>query len=170
MKVYSLVLKNATPVFNAMLGPSFKEGYQLSQPGLIEVPLPEDNAEAMQIVFNVIHGRNNAVSETLDAGMLLQVTIIADKYDYYVPLTFAMRAWLKCMSPTTPEEAWTLAMVALLLRKQESFADAISALVLHHSGTYLGLTNLYKELPDQTMQPRLAGMFCPFSTSTASNK
>lgn len=47
LKVHSLVLKNASPVFNVMLGPSFKEGYQLSQPGLTEIPLPEDNAEAI---------------------------------------------------------------------------------------------------------------------------
>lgn len=43
----------------------------------------------------------------LDAGMLLQVTIIADKYNCQVPLTFAMKAWLNCMSTTDPEEVWT---------------------------------------------------------------
>jgi hypothetical protein len=157
LKVYSLLVKNASAVFNVMLGPAFKEGHQLTQPGLTEILLPEDNAEAMQIVFNIIHGRNDAVSETLDAGMLLQVTIIADKYDCYVPLKFAMKAWLSRMSTTHPEEAWTLTMTALILRRQEPFGQATSALILHHSGSYLGLTKLFKELPDQSVQLRLAG-------------
>ncbi|KAK7224040.1 hypothetical protein V2G26_012043 [Clonostachys chloroleuca] len=42
LRVYSLVLTNASTVFNAMLGPQFKEGHQLAQPGLTEIELPEE--------------------------------------------------------------------------------------------------------------------------------
>ncbi|CAI6089262.1 unnamed protein product [Clonostachys chloroleuca] len=156
LRVYSLVLTNASTVFNAMLGPQFKEGHQLAQPGLTEIELPEDNAEAIEIVFNIIHGRNDRVSDTLDPGELLQVAIIIDKYDCLIPLAFAMKLWLKSVSITDPVQMWTLAMVGVVLRREEMFAEATSALVLNYTETYLSLTNMHGELPDPMIQLRIA--------------
>ncbi|CAH0019546.1 unnamed protein product [Clonostachys rhizophaga] len=142
LRVYSLVLTNASTVFNVMLGPHFKEGHQLAQTGLTEIELPEDNAEAVEIVFNIIHGRNDRVSDTLDPDKLLQVAIITDKYDCLVPLAFAMKLWLKSVSAADPVQMWALAMVGVILRREETFAEAASALILNSSETYLSLTNI----------------------------
>lgn len=149
---------NASPVLKAMLGPYFKEGHRLVQPGLTEIELPEDNAEAVETVFNIIHGRNDRVRETLDPDRLLQVAIAVDKYDCLVPLMFVMNTWLNCVSISNPVQMWALVMVAVVLRKQETFAEATSALVLNYSGPYLDLTNMYVALPDSITQLRIAGL------------
>ncbi len=65
LRVYSLFVKTASPVLNAMLRPNFEEGQQLAKTGSAEIALPEDNAEAIETIFNVIHGRNDKVRESL---------------------------------------------------------------------------------------------------------
>lgn len=107
LKVYSLFLTTASPVFNAMLSPSFKEGSQLAQPGSSEIELPEDNAEAIEIVFNVIHGHNNMVEDKLGSETLLQVAKIVDKYDCFNSLAFAIQTWLKWTNAKSTLSAYT---------------------------------------------------------------
>jgi BTB/POZ domain len=75
LKAYSLVLKSASKVFSAMLGPKFSEGQRLDENESTEIDMPEDDAEAMEIMLNVIHGRNNAVHDGLDASQILRVAI-----------------------------------------------------------------------------------------------
>ncbi|KAH7304156.1 hypothetical protein B0I35DRAFT_401473 [Stachybotrys elegans] len=139
LKVYSIFVMTASPVFNAMLGPNFMEGHRLIRSGQTEVELPEDNADAMEIVLNVIHGRNDRVQRTLSPGEVLKVAVISDKYDCSTSLAFAIRTWLDDYTSTTdPGEMWILAMAALALSKQDEFAKMTSALVFHHAGSYLG--------------------------------
>lgn len=160
LKVHSLFLTNAAKVFQAMLGPHFKEGHQLAQPGLTEIELPEDDTEAIETVFNIIHGRNNKVSDTLNLDELLQVAIIIDKYECHIPLTFALKLWLSSVSTTDPVQMCTLAMVGVVLRNQATFADATSALILNHYESYLSLVNMQGNIPvlDPITQLRIAGM------------
>ncbi|RMJ15735.1 hypothetical protein CDV36_004568 [Fusarium kuroshium] len=47
VRVHSAIMKNASPVFAAMLGPHFKEGHALREGGC-EIPLPEDDGVAAQ--------------------------------------------------------------------------------------------------------------------------
>lgn len=158
LKVSSLLLTNASPVFKAMFGPYFNEGHQLAQPGLTEIELPDDDARAAEHVFNIIHGRNDQVPEKLDADELFQVTLMADKYDCLVSLSFALESWLNRMDTEDPLQSWTMAMVALVLSQREAFATATSALVLNQVGPYYTLTRIYGEFPDMTLQLRTAGM------------
>ncbi len=37
-----------------MLGPSFKEGKQLSEQGTLDLPLPDDNGEDMAIICDIL--------------------------------------------------------------------------------------------------------------------
>lgn len=157
LKVHSLILKNASPVFNAMLGPHFAEGQQLAQPGLAEIELPEDNAEAVEIVFNIFHGRNDKVPEAIDSDQLLSVIVIIDQYDCLAPLKFAVKTWLDYISTTDPMQAWAVAMVAIVLHRQEKFAEATSVLVLNHSGSFLNLTSAQRTHPNLEVQLRVAG-------------
>jgi hypothetical protein len=68
LRAYSLVLKSASSVFNAMLGPRFSEGQRLDDNESTEIDMLEDDAEAMEIMLNVIYGCNNAIHESLDAS------------------------------------------------------------------------------------------------------
>ena len=91
LKAYSLVLKSASRVFGAMLDGRFSEGQRLDDNGSTEIHMPDDDAEAMEIMLNVIHGRNNAVHDGLDASQILRVAITADKFDCKVALAFAIK-------------------------------------------------------------------------------
>jgi hypothetical protein len=72
-----------------------------------------------------------------------------------------MKLWLKSVSAADPVQMWALAMVGVILRREETFAEAASALILNYSETYLSLTNMCGELPDQIIQLRIAGMSIP---------
>ncbi len=158
MRVYSLFVKAASPVLNAMLRLNFEEGQQLAKTGSAEIALPEDNAEAIETIFNVIHGRNDKVRETLTPDELLQIAIASDKYDCFVSLTFAIRVWLSRKGVSDPEELWALAMAACLFREREAFAKAISALVFNHAGSYIDLSRKHEAVMDPIMLLNTAGM------------
>ncbi|KAM0323548.1 hypothetical protein ACHAQA_008829, partial [Verticillium albo-atrum] len=158
LRVHSLFVTTASKVFKAMLCHNFKEGQQLAEQGSIEVALPEDNADAIEIVFNIIHGRNNMVREILAPGELLQVAIICDKYDCTVSLTFAIQAWLSRHSSGDSADQWTLAMAALVLRTEERFEAATKSLIFDHAGSYGELARRHEESLDPVMQLRTAGM------------
>ena len=81
LRVYSL-FKDTSKYFNALLGPHFSEGQNLGNKSLTEIPLLDDNAEAMAIIFNIIHGRNSVVRESPDPDEILQIAIAADKFDW----------------------------------------------------------------------------------------
>ena len=70
LKTY-LVLKSASRVFSALLGPRFSDGQRLDDNKSTEIDMLEDDAEAMEIMLNVIHGCNNAVHDGLDASRIL---------------------------------------------------------------------------------------------------
>ena len=165
IRAYSLLLKNASPVFKAMLAPSFKEGHQLAQAGSTEIELPEDDAEAVEIAFKTIHGYNDEIPETLSVDQVFQILLMADKYDCRVPLSFALECWLKRLSPETPEQLWTWAMATIIHCSEENFTKATSELAMRHAGSYLELVRADLALPHLTTQLRLAGTSNPYIRS-----
>ncbi|KAK3293822.1 uncharacterized protein B0H64DRAFT_173440 [Chaetomium fimeti] len=158
VRVYSLFVKAASPVLNAMLGPNFEEGQQLAKTGSAEIALPEDNVEAIEIIFNVIHGRNDKVRETLSPRELLQVAIVSDKYDCSVSLAFAIRVWLSPRGGSDPEELWALAMAAYLFREREAFEKATSALVFNHGESYINLSRKHEAVMNPIILLNTAAM------------
>ncbi|OCL09897.1 hypothetical protein AOQ84DRAFT_375415 [Glonium stellatum] len=61
LRVHALILKNASKVFNAMFGPHFREGQGLGGACSKEIPLPDDDADALKLICSVIHSRNDMV-------------------------------------------------------------------------------------------------------------
>ncbi|KAI8670070.1 hypothetical protein LRP88_01490 [Fusarium phalaenopsidis] len=59
VRVNSAIMKNASPVFAAMLGSNFKEGHALSATNGIpfEIPLPEDDAIAFGRICRMLHSQ-----------------------------------------------------------------------------------------------------------------
>ncbi len=79
-----------------MLGRSYSEGAKLSSIAPKDIPLPDDDAKALEIIFNVIHYRMDAIDDPLDPSVVLRVAIMADKYDFIQALKLTARDWLKC--------------------------------------------------------------------------
>ncbi|KAK0118388.1 hypothetical protein ONS95_012677 [Cadophora gregata] len=95
LRVLSLILKAASKPFSAMFGPDWNEGHDiLGRDEPVEVLLPEDNADALNVICAVLHHQNNEVPETLAAGDVLRVAVAADKYDCVNALKFASGIWL----------------------------------------------------------------------------
>lgn len=139
--VSSMVLRNASPVFNKMFGPDFSEGQTLSKTGHVQVPLPEDNPEALLPILCVLHCQNDRVPQTIATRELYAVALLSDKYDLTVALTFAAQQWLDQPSVTEPEELWLLVKSATLFKNPNGFQQATTALIMRHQASYAFLAD-----------------------------
>ncbi|OQU95661.1 hypothetical protein CLAIMM_01843 [Cladophialophora immunda] len=82
--VFHQVMINASPVFAAMLKPDqYGEGTRLAQDKQLELPLPDDNVEAMTVLCNILHLQPRKVpTRTVTPDLLENIATIVDKYDF----------------------------------------------------------------------------------------
>ncbi|KUJ06941.1 uncharacterized protein LY89DRAFT_692028 [Mollisia scopiformis] len=125
VRVYSLILKNASKPFATLLGPQFSEGQALlehnpSEP--VHLSLPEDDFDAIVTIFSILHGRNRNFNKELSSKEVLNVAITADKWCCVVPLWWAAKDWLKCDGITDSKVLWALTLTAYLLDEEKSCA------------------------------------------------
>jgi hypothetical protein len=139
LRVHSLFLKAASKPFSAMFGPDWKEGdNMLERDGPVELPLPEDNAAAMELICAIIHHRNEGIRHTLPARDVLGIAVTADKYDCVDALKFASQTWL-CPSEHEASDLMLLTAAAYLFRNALAFKVITKAMILTHSGPYIAL-------------------------------
>ena len=99
-RVNSNILCLASPVFRAMLGPTsqFKERAALtgrtsaSEP--LEIPLSDDDPEALGVIMRIIHLQYGWVPSSLNADQLYKVAVICDKYDMRQSLEVWLTKWV----------------------------------------------------------------------------
>ena len=139
LRVHSLILKNVSTVFNAMFGPHFKEGQGLGGAYPKEIPLPEDSADALELICCVIHSRNDAVPHSLSPSEVLRVAIAADKYDCAVGLKFAGESWLIHNDVKNTVELGRLMTAAYIFDSAHAFWKITLKLIFRHEGSYLQL-------------------------------
>jgi len=60
----------------------FKEGHDLAK-GTAEVPLPDDDPTAFQILLDIIHHRYRRVPKKLDLDTVAEIAILVDKYQVH---------------------------------------------------------------------------------------
>ncbi|RVX67096.1 hypothetical protein B0A52_08339 [Exophiala mesophila] len=89
--VFHQVMINASPVFEAMLGPrKFAEGERLNQDKFLELPLPDDDPHAMRLLCDIFHMQNQKVkSAAITPDLLDSIATLVDKYD----LARAIHPW-----------------------------------------------------------------------------
>ena len=92
----------ASPVFEAMLNGNFKEGRTLQSDSRVEVPLPDDDADTFRILLSIIHGRNRSVPRKIDLDRLVQVAVLADKYQMVEAVEAYSGAWIANLKSTIP--------------------------------------------------------------------
>lgn len=130
--VASKVLSLASPVFEAMFKPHFKEGIQkrvrLKKP--LTIPLPEDDAEAFLLFCNVIHYRSHQIHEEPSPLCLGNLALICDKYQCASPMVAYGALWLKrYLRDVSQDDLCRLLFLAYVLDLPDRF-EAISREIL----------------------------------------
>lgn len=90
---YEETLRTASKVFDAIFGPNWNEGQNLSEDRPKSVELGDDDFGAMHTIK--IHHQNDLLTPSLDPADILRVAIVVDKYDLSVAMKFALAQWLK---------------------------------------------------------------------------
>jgi hypothetical protein len=122
-----------------MFGPNRSEGRRLSTQLPEEVSVPEDDADAMQIICCVLHHRNDLVSETITAKMILRIAVEVDKYDLKTALKYTSLDWLKPQIKFKMKETGRLLAAAYLFDNTNAFAAHTKSLILNCNELYLNL-------------------------------
>jgi hypothetical protein len=155
LRVHSQCLRSASKIFGRMFGPDWSEGQRLSEESPTEVPLLEDDADAMRTICCIVHHRNDLVPEYLTAEEVLQIAIEADKYDLKIALKYASAEWLRPRVSAERVEMGYLLAAAFLFDNTDIFMAHTLTLILHHNGSYLDF--LDDEFTSQIIPSRI---FC----------
>jgi hypothetical protein len=146
LRVQSLILKAVSKPFSSMMSANWKEGRDLfGEDGLVELLLPEDNAMAMKYICAIIHHQNKMLPSTMTAHGILEVAIMADKYDFVDALAFASDSWLRPRNMKA-DELMVLAAAAYAFQNAQAFRDLTKELILNYGGSYLALSTKDIEL------------------------
>ncbi|KAF1918156.1 hypothetical protein BDU57DRAFT_189207 [Ampelomyces quisqualis] len=89
--ISSLVMGLSSPVFDAMLNGNFAEGQARLPDQPREVALPEDDTQAMLLVFRITHMQTSDLPERLSIDAFADFALVCDKYQ----CTGAVQAWSK---------------------------------------------------------------------------
>lgn len=147
--VHSIFLTNVSKVFEAMLGPNFREGQPQTNGGPREIPLPEDDPFAMQIICNVAQARS--VPDTMTPTELLAIAYAADKYDVVPILKFASSRWTSSTINPLPHEfnveyTWNTVIAAYVLKDSESFQKSTAEIILQYDQSFRNLQPLLGDI------------------------
>ena len=74
------MLTRASPVFKSMLEPRFREGLMLAADSTVEIPLPDEDHASMELLCNIIHLRQDSISELIQPATILALAALCDKY------------------------------------------------------------------------------------------
>jgi hypothetical protein len=135
--VSSKVLSLASPVFAAMLSPHFKEGNSLSSGRGCEIPLPEDDPEAMTLFCNCIHLRTDDIPNNVEFSVLKALAIICHKYDSAGAILAWSTLWLQKWETDTCEEGFEgLLFVTYALDCAAAFKKLSRRAILDQVGSF----------------------------------
>ena len=116
MRVFSQVMRVASPVWNAMLSGRWPESKQS------EVELPEDDPSGMTIIMNIAHARYNHIPRIISDDHLLQISILCDKYQMVESLKTFLDSWNKSLK-SSKLSAPDAAFVTYVFERQHDFHD-----------------------------------------------
>ncbi|TGO80824.1 hypothetical protein BPOR_1678g00010 [Botrytis porri] len=95
MLVSSKHMVLVSPVFKAMLQWSnFKEGYAMKAHGKVEVPLPDDDPDAMRILVDIVHCHHKDVPRKVKLSLLTHLAILVDKYRLHEAVQIYSDMWI----------------------------------------------------------------------------
>lgn len=141
VRVNSAVMKNASPVFAAMLGPNFKEGHALSAGDCasVDVPLPEDDAVAFGWVCRVLHSQADTNLWLPTPREIIKVLDIAEKYDLQKGIQISVQVWINRREDLITNDLWLLSLACCRAHDVEGFKSTTRRLILNHPGSFVEL-------------------------------
>ncbi|CAD6454372.1 c143b5e7-2582-4c63-8801-dd38ed613e45-CDS [Sclerotinia trifoliorum] len=87
-----------------MLRGNFQEGLKLKEAGKVEIPLPDDDSAAWNILLNIIHGRYMSIPLQLKLQVVTQIAVLVDKYRMHEVVYLFLPTWRKAMD--YPPTGW----------------------------------------------------------------
>jgi hypothetical protein len=134
-QVCSRALARSSPVWNGMLYGQFAEGKEQQNGDLWEVPLLEEDPDALRVILFIVHCNFEALPTKVPFDLFFRLTVLSDKYDMVAFLKGFWRRWnhwgasesqLVCMSPgQLTQRLW----ISHTLGDAENFHHAIIVLV-----------------------------------------
>lgn len=82
-----------SPVFKAMLAPRFREGSVLSTTGEVEIALPDDDPETLELLCNIVHMTGDIPTQ-LASTRILTLALLCDKYNGPAALKALIHGWM----------------------------------------------------------------------------
>lgn len=140
--VSSKILTLASRVFAVMLGPNFLEGQRSPSGTLGPVTLPDDDADAMTLLCQILHFNYAALPKKPQIELFKDLAVLCDKYDCVTPLNFVTEQWLLLWEKTTKKtEMETLLLISYVFDRPERFSEMSMRIVREFAGTlkHLGI-------------------------------
>lgn len=100
--VSSVHLQAASPVFDTMLSPRFKEGELNPIDGLYHIVASDWDKEAFRILLNALHLRSHAIPRIITLEMLTKIAIIVDYYKCYEAIQLCSEMWIRHLEAAVP--------------------------------------------------------------------
>ncbi|KAM0343393.1 hypothetical protein ACHAPU_008573 [Fusarium lateritium] len=140
LQVHSFIMKHASSTFSAMLGGSFKEGVMLQEAALdkqpIEIPLPEDDFEAMKLVCLAVHSPGQTKMYAPDVDKLAQIYEVANKYDLVNIISLSFEFWVQNVSQKESQNLkglWLLMVLSYEMKAHAMFQH-LSKCIIYSAG------------------------------------
>lgn len=159
MLVHSGIMKTASPVFRAMLGPHFAEGQRLREAGNnpIEISLPEDDEAAFRLICAILClGEHELKTAEVSAPALYSAAILVDKYDMkdrlFVTIPFLLNNLRDSINTkSSSSQMWHAGLAAYILEDSKSFCT-FTKMMVESGDSYLPFVG---EIGDEILGFRL---------------
>lgn len=151
----SKILSLASPVFAAMLGPRFREGQRTEAGALDPISLPDDDAEAMTALCQILHFSYDALPARPSLPLFKDLAVLCDKYDCVAPLRFVAETWLvMCEASASIEDLEVLLFVSFVFGRAQRFTGLSGRLVREFSGNLEHLATLggFDAVPEELLR------------------
>ncbi|KAK5938090.1 hypothetical protein PMZ80_009679 [Knufia obscura] len=154
LRTDSHMRRAASDAFAALFGPDFAEGKHLSYETAKEIPLPDDDPQAMKLICQVIHLKHSLVPDQLESNQLLRVAKLVDKYFLHESMSLAIAKWLHIEDGSHRlNSLGNYLEAATLLGQASAFKKATKALVLN-------IVEPYDSLINETSSTKLIKTIC----------
>ncbi|KAJ0364585.1 hypothetical protein COL154_004965 [Colletotrichum chrysophilum] len=166
-RIHSVMLKSASKVFKAMLGPNFAEGRRLRNNGhhgdITKIELPEDNDGGMSAIFHLLHHRVEKLPDPMPAAVFYQLGIAADKYDLVSTLKYTITGAIyraindgRELKDMRMLDVWYLAITSACFDDAANFATLTHVLVWYCDTHFVHLAE--EAATDDSFAYRLCGL------------
>lgn len=121
-RVGSQILKLASPVLKRLVASNFQESQKLKSAGYVEIPLPDDNADAFVILLNIMRYRFKDVPRTVTIHQLCELGVLVDKYDLLILTEHYREGWMASVPvPEVSEHPLTRLIISYVFNDRLEF-------------------------------------------------